>query len=64
MTMQNDHKGMHDAMNFFKNSDGDVLTMAFVNLQPLDSVYELSDAFCRGTLFPNLDKPFLAGGMR
>ncbi len=59
-----EHKGMNDAMSFFRSSDGEVLTMAFVNMQPLDSVYELSDAFCRGTLFPNIDKPFLAGGMR
>lgn len=40
----------------------DVLAMAFVNVQPLDTVYSLSEAFRRGTLFPDLDKPFLAGG--
>lgn len=40
-----------------------VLTMAFVNMQPLESVYQTDMAFCNGTLFPNLDKPFY-GGMK
>lgn len=39
-----------------------ILTMAFVNFQPLDKIYATEDAFNRGTLFPNLDKPFLAAG--
>ena len=42
--------------------EGDVLAMAFVNMQPLDTVYSLSEAFRRGTLFPDLDKPLLTGG--
>ena len=45
-----------------ENTDG-VLTMAFVNMQPLDSVYTPAEALCKGTLFPNIDKPFM-GGMR
>lgn len=40
---------------------GGVLTMAFVNMQPMDSIYSLEDAFENGTLFPNLDKPFWGG---
>lgn len=39
----------------------DPLTMVFINMQPLDSVYPLSEAFDAGTLFPNLNKPFYGG---
>ena len=52
-------------MDFTKplmGAEGEILTMAFVNMQPLDTVYSLSEAFRRGTLFPDIDKPFLAGG--
>jgi hypothetical protein len=38
-----------------------VLAMAFVNMQPFDSVYSLSDGLKAGTIFPDLDKPFLEG---
>lgn len=41
-------------------NDG-ILTLAFVDMQPLDSVYRLDTAFCNGTLFPNIDKPFYGG---
>lgn len=41
--------------------NGDILTMAFVNMQPLESVYETDDGFPRGTIFPNIDKPFFGG---
>ncbi|MEE1239586.1 MAG: spore coat associated protein CotJA [Acutalibacteraceae bacterium] len=41
----------------------DPLTMVFINMQPLDSVYPLNEAYDAGTLFPNLDKPFW-GGMK
>ena len=42
----------------------DPLTMVFINMQPSGGeVYPLEKAFCAGTLFPELDKPFL-GGMR
>ncbi len=42
--------------------DKDILTMAFVNIQPLNAVYDVDTGFTKGTIFPNLDKPFLAGG--
>lgn len=45
-------------------AEEEVLTMAFVNIQPLDSVYSLSEGFRRGSLFPNIDKPFLGGKAR
>ena len=41
----------------------DPLTMVFINMQPLESVYPLNEAFENGTLFPNLNKPFY-GGMK
>ena len=41
--------------------NGDILTMAFVNMQPIESVYETEDGFCHGTIFPNIDKPFFGG---
>ena len=46
-----------------KSMNNGILTMAFVNIQPLDTVYPNETAFCSGTLFPNLDKPFY-GGMK
>lgn len=42
----------------------DPLTMVFVNMQPLESVYSAEEAFNIGTLFPNLNKPFLGGRRR
>lgn len=44
--------------------NGGILTMAFVDMQPLDSVYRADTAFCRGTLFPNIDKPLYTGGRK
>lgn len=49
--------------NYESNNDG-ILTMAFVNMQPLDSVYETDEGFCHGTIYPNLDKPFYGGSIR
>lgn len=41
-----------------------ILAMAFVDMQPIDSVYSESTAFCNGTLFPNLNMPFYGGGRK
>ena len=41
-----------------------VVGMAYVPWQHLQTVYETENGFVRGTLFPELDKPFLAGGGR
>lgn len=41
-----------------------ILTMAFVNMQPLESVYSPETALCNGTLFPNINKPFMGGMYR
>ena len=43
--------------------NGGILTMAFVDMQPLESFYPNEMAFSSGTLFPNIDKPFY-GGMK
>ncbi len=46
-----------------QKTDG-VLTMVFVNMQPLDSVYPPETALLNGTLFPDIDKPFYGGMYR
>lgn len=47
---------------FVKNNG--ILTMAFVDMQPLESVYPENTAFCNGSLFPNITKPFYGGNKR
>lgn len=47
-----------------KDMNGGILTMAFVDMQPLESVYPPETAFCSGTLFPNINKPFFGGNIR
>ena len=41
-----------------------VLAMAYVPWQHLKEVYEPEAALANGTLFPELNKPFTAGGDR
>ena len=36
--------------------------MAFIEVQMIDDIYTASDALRNGTLFPELNKPFLMGG--
>lgn len=43
--------------------DSMVLAMSYVLMQELNTVYEPDVGFHHGTIFPELDKPFLAGGM-
>lgn len=38
------------------------LAMAYVPLQSISTLYEPMNAFRAGTLYPELDKPFLGGG--
>ena len=40
-----------------------VLAMAYVPVQHFDTVYETDTAFMQGTLFPELDKPLMVGGV-
>ena len=39
-----------------------VLAMAYVPDQVWETPYEVTEGIHRGTLFPQLDKPFLGGG--
>ena len=39
-----------------------VVAMAYVPIQEMASVYETETGWHRGTIFPELDKPFMAGG--
>ncbi len=38
------------------------LTLAFIENQVIDEIYEPESGFCRGTAFPELDKPWCPGG--
>lgn len=40
------------------------LTMAYVPMQPYGTAYEPDVALMNGTLFPSIDKPFLAAKRR
>ena len=40
-----------------------VVGMAYVPMQVLNTVYEPEEGFCIGTIFPELNKPWLAGGV-
>ena len=44
-----------------RNMNDGILTMAFVDMQPLESVYPPETAFECGSLFPNITKPFYGG---
>lgn len=47
-----------------RNMNDGILTMAFVDMQPLESVYPPETAYHCGSLFPNITKPFYGGKMR
>ena len=40
------------------------LAMAYVPVQNFGQTYEVEEAWSNGTLFPDLNKPFLRGGRR
>ena len=40
------------------------LAMAYVPVQKFGQTYEIEEAWNNGTLFPDLNKPFLRGGRR
>ncbi len=43
--------------------DSGILTMAFVNMQPIADEYDIETGYKDGTIFPELNKPLLVGGM-
>ena len=47
-----------------RNMNNGILTMAFIDMQPLENVYPVETSFCNGSLFPNIDKPFFGGKRR
>lgn len=67
-TTKKSYAPMNDCEDFCvmptMNDCDDVLAMAFVNRQPLDCVYPTSEGYCIGTIFQNLNKPFLGGKRR
>ncbi len=44
-----------------RNMNDGILTMAFVDMQPLESVFPPETAYVCGSLFPNITKPFYGG---
>ena len=40
-----------------------VLAMAYVPMQVLNTLYDPEEGFCQGTIFPELNKPWLVGGV-
>lgn len=50
---------MTNLQNSLSPADDMVLAMAYVPVQQWDDIYSEDLALCKGTLFPDLDKPFL-----
>lgn len=44
------------------NCDDMVLAMAYVPAQQWNTLFEMEEGFARGTVFPELEKPFMGGG--
>ena len=42
-------------------ADKDILAMAFVNVQKINSVYDVDTGFSCGTIYPCLNKPLNTG---
>ncbi len=52
-------KESHDNNNFSTTPLDELpLTMSYTPMQKLGVLYEESEGLCRGTIFPELDKPF------
>lgn len=51
-----------ESVNMSALPDPTVLAMAYIPMQFYKDTYETEEGFDRGTVFPELDKPFLAGG--
>lgn len=39
-----------------------VLAMAYIPVQRFNTLFEIEEGFARGTVFPELEKPFMGGG--
>lgn len=63
--MDNTFYGAMSAMNPgsspMQDNSREVVAMAYIPVQKLETVYEADQGYDRGTLFPQLDKPWLGG---
>ena len=50
--------------NFTRFPEETPVAMAYVPFQFFENEYETAVAFKKGTLFPELDKPFMPGGIK
>ena len=66
--MENFFRNEGFASDFFvRTTDTDnqnVPVMVFADLQPVGELFSTEEALCRGTLFKNLDKPFIGRNTR
>lgn len=53
---------MHD-QSMMMNGQKPVVAMAYVPWQNLNTLYDPEGGLCRGTIFPELDKPWMPGGV-
>ncbi len=51
-----------DSHDEHRHCEDMVVAMAYVPWQRMDNMFAVEEGFHRGTLFPELDKPFTAGG--
>lgn len=51
----------NDSVNMSALPDPTVLAMAYIPMQFYREIYGIEEGFGRGTVFPELDKPFLGG---
>ncbi len=64
--MENMNRGAR-AVSPSRTTQGEIPSlpvMAYVPAQQLNTVYDTNKALERGTLFPELDKPWIGGGAR
>lgn len=54
---------MHDQSMLMPNRQKPVVAMAYVPWQNLNTLYDPEGGLCRGTIFPELDKPWMPGGV-
>lgn len=61
------HKDCYDSNFCVKTPpqiNNGILTMAFVDMQPINTVYEIEEGYDKGGIFPNINKPFYGGNLK
>ncbi|MBQ8640448.1 MAG: spore coat associated protein CotJA [Lachnospiraceae bacterium] len=56
---RSDSEDCFQLMHALRATDAMPVGMAYIPYQEFGCLYERNQAFCRGTLFPDLDQPFL-----